>query len=503
MVRDEIRKEIDRRKKAVTDKWSRYRGDPVKFVEEGLLGHYWSKQRKIAEALLRDRRVAVPSCHDVGKSFTAATLACWWLSCFPEGEAFVVTMAPTGHQVKAILWREINRLHKANGLPGRLTQTEWKTASGELIGFGRSPKDEDGTAIQGIHQKYVLVILDEACGISKTLFDAADTLIANEFSAILAIGNPDDPTSEFAAVCKPGSGWTVEPISAFDSPNFTGEKVPEYLKHLLVSQSWVAGRKKKWGENSPIYKAKVLGQFSDQSTDGLIPLGDISRALTRKLEATGDNELGVDVARYGDNFTVIYHRHGPVFRLMDKFQGRDLMAVCGAICRAVRHTGATRVKIDDTGLGGGVTDRLQEIKRNNEEDGILHGVSIIPVNVGAAPTVVPDEPKAKKEEKFRETERFKNLKAQLNWSLRLRFIKGNIDLSNWNDDLDPGFDDLAAQAGDVKYRLTSKGEIEIESKDDAKKRGRASPDDWDAIVLCNAEGVSDPYLDIWAKIGKG
>lgn len=487
----------------MTDKWSKFRGDPLKFVEDALLGFYWSKQKQIAVALHKDRRVAVPSCHDVGKSFTAATLACHWLATYPEGEAFVVTMAPTGHQVKAILWREINRIHKRAGLPGIMTQTEWKTADGELIGFGRSPKDEDGTAIQGIHQKYVLVILDEACGISKTLFDAADTLIANEFSAILAIGNPDDPSSEFAAVCKPGSGWTVIPISAFESPNLTGEPVPDYLRHLLVSESWVAGRKKKWGENSPIYKAKVLGQFSEQSTDGLIPLGDITRSLTRKLEPSGDNELGVDVARYGDNFTVIFHRIGPVFRLIEKFQGRDLMAVTGAVCRAVRKTGATRVKVDDTGLGGGVTDRLQEIKRNKEEDNLLVGVSIIPVNVGSSPTVKPDDPDAEKEEKFRETEKFFDLKAQLNWSLRLRFMAGNIDLSEWNDDLDAGFDDLAAQAGDVKYRVTSKGFIQIESKDDAKKRGRASPDDWDALVLCNAEGVSEPFLDFYAKIGRG
>jgi hypothetical protein len=501
-IRDRIRAELEKRKNHAFNRFSKYSDNPVGFVEEVLLGTYWSKQKAIAKAVYRDKRVAVPSCHDVGKSFTAATLACSWLSCFPPGEAFVVTLAPTGHQVKAILWREINRIHKAAGLPGYVTSTEWKTAKtqGELIGYGRSP--QDGTAIQGIHQKFVLVILDEACGIVKELFDAADTLIANEHSAILAIGNPDDPSSEFASVCKPGSGWTVIPISAFESPNFTGEAIPDYLKDLLVSKQWVEGREKKWGKDSAIYKAKVLGQFSEQSIDGLVSLADINRALLRTLPAEGENELGVDVARFGDNYTVIYHRIGPVFRLQNKFQGRDLMAVVGAIVQAVRVTGATRIKLDDTGLGGGVTDRLQEIKRNKEADGVLEEVSIIPVNVGESPTVIPDEEHPEKREKFRETEKFFNLKAQVNWRMRERFRMGNIDLSVPNIDLDERFDDLAAQAGDIKYRLTSKGYIQIESKEDMVKRGRTSPDDWDALVLCGAEGLTDPYLEIWAKLGR-
>jgi hypothetical protein len=80
---------------------------------------------------------------------------------------------------------------------------------------------------------------------------------------VVAVGNPDDPASHFATICKPGSGWHVETISAFDTPAYTGEKVPDDLLPLLVSPEWVEERKLRWGVTSPIYQSKVLGEFPD------------------------------------------------------------------------------------------------------------------------------------------------------------------------------------------------------------------------------------------------
>lgn len=508
-IKAAIKAELARRAKAKTDRFSKFQPDPVGFVEMGLLGFLWSKQKTILESVRDNRYTAVPSCHDAGKSRLAACAAAWWISCFDPGEAFVVTLAPTGHQVKAILWREIGRLHAEGKLPGYVTQTEWKldvAGHTELVAFGRSPKDTDPTALQGIHQLRVLVILDEACGIAKPLVDAAETLVANEYGRMLAIGNPDDPASEFATMCKPGSGWNVLPISAFDTPNFTGEDVPQWLKHLLVSELWVTERKKKWGENSPLYKAKVLGQFPEQAKDGLIPLSDIAAAQARTIEPSiaDPNELGVDVARFGDNFTTIYHRRGGRARRLVRYQGKDTMITVGHVVDALRKTGATKVKIDDTGVGGGVTDRLNELRRDDVElRELLAGVDIVGVNVGEKPTAVPDErddpdkaPKARL--RYQETEKFFNLRAQLNWEMRVRFRSGDIDLVP-ADGTEPEEDDMLAQAGDIRYRLTSKGYIQIESKDEMTKRGRPSPDDWDALVLAFAE-LDPTELDIWRKL---
>jgi hypothetical protein len=99
--------------------------EPSRFVQTVLGEHLWSKQREIADAVAVHRRVAVQSAHDVGKSFLAARVVAWWLSCWPAGEAFVVTTAPTFPQVKFILWKEIARAHRKGRLPGRTNQVEW------------------------------------------------------------------------------------------------------------------------------------------------------------------------------------------------------------------------------------------------------------------------------------------------------------------------------------------------------------------------------------------
>jgi len=287
--------------------------DPVAWVTERLGERLWSAQRTIARAVRDHRRVAVRSAQDVGKSRIASRLACWWIDTHPLGEAFVVTTAPSFKQVQAVLWREMRVAHRAGSLAGVMTETDWKI-SGQLVAFGRKPADYDPDAFQGIHALYVLVILDEACGVPESLWNAAETLTANEGSRFLAIGNPDDPTSSFASVCLPGSGWHTIRIDGYDSPNFTTEPVPDELRGLLLSPTWVEERKRSWGEDSHLFISKVRGEFPEEADDALIPLSWIRAAQARYEELPEDTEaslvLGVDVARYGSAETVIVARRG-------------------------------------------------------------------------------------------------------------------------------------------------------------------------------------------------
>lgn len=144
-----------------------YRHDPIKWAEERLKVELWSGQRSILESVRDNLQTAVHSCHEVGKSFIAALTVCWWLDCHPVGEAFVVTTAPTGAQVKSILWREINRMHESAGLHGRTNLTEWYIGN-ELVALGRKPGEHNMSAFQGQHARFMLVVLDEACHDDKT-----------------------------------------------------------------------------------------------------------------------------------------------------------------------------------------------------------------------------------------------------------------------------------------------------------------------------------------------
>src|SRR4051794_17722522 len=249
-----------------------YHEDPLAWVHHEAKSETWSKQDEIYKAVQDNRYTAVRSCHGPGKSYTAANLIAWWLATKPD--PFVVTSAPTSHQVRTILWREIRRAKKHSNLPGKITQgqvPEWKVNE-ELVAFGRKPADyldpiEAAAAFQGIHALNLLVVLDEGSGIPDWLANACENLITNEQSRLLIIGNPDNPISYFAKAFQPGSGFYKIKISAFDTPAFTGEPVSEELAAKLTSEIWVTERKKRWGEGSPLYMSKVLAEFPTITDD--------------------------------------------------------------------------------------------------------------------------------------------------------------------------------------------------------------------------------------------
>jgi len=428
--------------------------DPVEWASKRIHVDLWSKQREIAQSIRDHKRTAVRSCHDSGKSFIASVIAAWWVDTHPPGEAFIVSTAPTYKQVHAVLWEEIRRRRKQGNLTGRVLQSdEWKLDDGTLVGYGRKPADTDEHGFQGIHRRYVLVIIDEACGVPEQLWTAAEAITTNDDCRILAIGNPDDPNTEFGAVCKPGSGWHVIGISAFETPNFTDEPVPKHVRPLLLSPEWVEDKRKRWGETSPRYVAKVLGEFPELGDDTLISPRWIEAAQQRQLEAGGRPVLGVDVARFGSDRTIIYLGRGPVGRVIGDHAYTRTTETTGRVINAIRDHHAAETRVDGVGVGGGVVDELLE-----------QGYDVVDMQSGAAAA---------------DNQHYANARAEWWWGLRERFEQGDIDL-------DADDDQLAAQLGAMKYKFTARGQVLIESKDDMRKRGLPSPDRADAMMLTYA-----------------
>ncbi len=461
----EIEEEIQRRR------WST---SPAVWIKDRLNETLWSKQVEIANSVVKHRKTTVPSCHASGKSFLAARLATWWIDTHPIGKAFVVTTATTMSQVKAVLWRELGRAHSIGGLPGRLNQTEWwvpnpDTGIEELVAFGRKPADTDQTAIQGIHAPYVLVIIDEAAGVPSVLFDGVESLMANEFSRILAIGNPEDGASDFAKSVLPGSGWNAIRIRAWDTPNFTEEVISDDLKKSLISNIFVEEKRKKWGINSPMWKAKIEAEFPETREDGLIPMSLINAARERTLEAGEPSELGVDVGG-GTNKSVIAHRAGRRVRVLVRTSDPDTMATCGEVAHYLEITGAVIAKIDEVGIGRGVRDRAHEI-----------GLAVVGINVGM---------------QAKDDQHYANIRAEAYWGLREMFEAGDIDL-------DPEDDDLAAQLLELRFKRTSRGIITIETKEEMRRRKVPSPDDADAVMLACLDSNAAPRAPRMRKVSWG
>lgn len=466
--------------------------DPVLWAKDRLRCHLWSRQKEILQSIQQHRKTAVAACHGPGKSFTAATAVGYWLDVHPVGEAAVVTTAASDRQVRVVLWREIRRVKRWGKLPGRTNQKEWLISPGSgkeeiTCAIGLKPSDYDPTAFQGIHRRYMLLVYDEACGIPGrneerpvSLWEAGMSLLANDECRILAIGNPDDPNTEFEKICRPGSGWNVIWISAFDTPNFTGEFVPEHVSKELVGHTYVEECREAWAPNwswtedrrsvipppghkvedsHPLWLSKVLGKFPKSGLfQGLIPITWVQAAADRKLQPGSPSVLGVDVGGGGDSSTVA-HRQGSVVRIKNEDHNPNTMHTCGVAVSIRKETGATSVKVDKVGIGAGVVDRGIELEEPF-------------VGIGSG-------------EAAQDQEKFANRRAELWWGVRERFEQGDIDI-------DPNDRQLISELCSIRYFRTSRGQIQIESKDQAKKRGVSSPNRADALMLSYAEEVETP-----------
>jgi hypothetical protein len=453
-----------------------YTHDPVLWVEKRR-GRWTSRQqRQVLESVRDHRYTAVHSAHDLGKSFTAGNLAAWWIDCHPAGEAKVVTTAPTGDQVKGIVWQEILRAHDESGAPGCVMQTEWWIGRFQA-GIGRKPSDYNPAAFQGIHQRYVLVIIDEACGIPKNLFDAADALVTNEHCRVLAIGNPDDSSSHFAEVCKPGSGWNVIHLDGLESPLFTDEQdeVPKDVRDYLLSPAWVDERKLRWGETSPIYQAKVRGLFPTDDPDGVVRAGPAARCRIPTAYALPDArlepvELGVDVGGGGDKSVGILRRgRRPEVAFVDSH--RDGEVVVGLVMKAIKAHRVTKVKMDETGFGHFAVSHVQQLIREARLD-----CQVVGVNFSA---------------KALDDELYPNVRSEMWWEIgRMMCERGEWDLSELPDEC---IADLLAP----KWSPDARGRTKVEPKDDIRKRLGRSPDFGDALLLAYYAGNSglQGYLD--------
>lgn len=427
--------------------------DPIAWMKTVLGEIPWSKQREILESVMTHRYTAVQSCHDAGKSYIASRAGCHWTDTRPD--PFLVTTAPTWKQVNSILWREMRKAHNKGGLKGRINlDAEWYVNKDELIAFGRKPADYDQSAFQGIHALNVMVVIDEACGVPKSIFEAVDSLATNQRARVLAIGNPDDPASYFAEVCKPGSGWNVIKISVFDTPAFTGEKVPDVLLDLLVSPEWVEERKKRWGEGSPIYISKVLGEFPEISDNTVFHPGLLRKAqeyITPPRELPENGQYGVDVARFGTDYTAIYKANGGRVRLVKTMHQADTNTTAEFVAFYLNMSSRDSAYIDVIGVGGGVYDALR-----------AKGYPVHEFNSS---------------ERAYDNERFGNRRAEAYWHVRTLGENGKLDLPEHGKD-----DDLIAQLGSVRWKIMN-GRIYIESKEEMKQRGLPSPDRADAVVM--------------------
>lgn len=460
-------------------------------------------QKEICAAVLKYERVSIAACHDIGKSFIMAKLVLWFFSSFKGSK--VITTAPTSNQVEKILWSEIRTGYEKSKYPlgGRMLNTEWK-ADTDWFAFGFSPRKEAGTdnsqgtasSGQGFHAPYILVILDEATGIPKQIWDQLEGAMTSGFVRLVAIGNPTSKACEFYR-CFTYPGYKKIYLSCFNSPNLIANKIhsvediqkeldkikllpgpggTEYISKykkvhpMLLTTQWVIDKAIRWGLKHPLFVSKVLGKFPDEDANVQIPLGLVEIAQARHLEAVPNENvitrsIGVDPARFGPDSTVITMLEDNIQALrksMPKTRTTEITGQIIAIINSVMRVKNEVVLVDGTGLGGGVIDELREAQGS----GIIpKTIMIIEINFGAACTEPND------------AKHFSNIKAKMFDQLS-KDMRDNLALLPEDKYLE--------QLPTILYKFNSKGQLIIESKEDYKKRtGLGSPDDADSLAIAN------------------
>jgi hypothetical protein len=330
------------------------------------------------------------------------------------------------------------------------------------MAFGRRPADKDiVSAFQGIHRRYVFVILDEAGGIPEDLYTATEAVTNTAGARVLAIGNPDSRGTPFHRIFREDPTWTKMKISAYDTPNFTDEKheVPPELLPLLIQTEWVEKQKISWGEDSARFKSKVLGEFPDEADNTFFSQTAIDRVVDADIaeDMMIPAYLGVDLARFGEDDSVVYINRGGRCRKLESWTKATAIESANRVHRLALETGATEVRVDASGLGGPVVDYIVNLAQDRYTVISMLGSAASPDNT-----------------------RWLNARAFNFDSLREQMLTDKIDI-------DPDDKLLLDEIMMIQYKFSSKGAIQIESKDDMRSRGVKSPDHLDALVYATAD----------------
>lgn len=444
--------------------------DPVAFAK-GILGHdLWPMQEAIMRSVAVNPRTAVKACHASAKTHTSASIALWWLTRWDDG--IVITTAPTWTQVEKLLWGEIHKsLATARIAYPEASSTELRLGPGNYaIGLSTN----EGVRFQGFHGGHILVILDEAPGVKPAIWEAIEGARAGGDVRVLALGNPTVIGGPFYdAFTNNRSTWKTFTISAFDTPNLDGFTLDALLalpdddpalseapRPYLTLRSWVRERYYEWGPGHPLWDARVLGNFPSQADDALISLAWIDDAVARPAEDDGSPvTIGVDVAGPGEDETTMAVRQGSRVLAEHTWGQSDPRGEVVAALHPYRER-LESVNVDAVGIGYNFTHHLQDLK-----------FPVAFVNVGEAAS---------------DPERFVNAKAEYYWGLRMRFQAGDI--------AGPLSEKTIGQLSGIRYKHNARGQVEIEKKLDAKKRGVPSPDRAESLMLAFAAVDPGPVI---------
>lgn len=462
-----------------------YAREPVYFCEDIIRVTPDRNQREILQSLRDYPMTSVRSGHGIGKSAVEAWAVLWFLCTRPFPK--VPCTAPTEHQLMDILWAEISKWMRNN--PALKNDLVWTKEKLYMRGYPEEwfavPRTATNPeALQGFHAEHVLYIIDEASGVSDKVFEPVLGALTTEDSRLLMMGNPTRLSGFFYdSHHKARSEYHAMHVDGRDSEHVS----PKFVDKII----------KMFGEDSDVFRVRVAGQFPKSTPDSLIAMEWCEEAAKVQASAAGLRiDIGIDVARYGDDSSVLYPLADKVQSLpYEIYHHNRTTEIAGYAAMMIKRyavqerVNTIRVKVDCDGLGVGVYDNLYDAagkimeeahtercrlaKRDPEyAAGWPDSQDIPPLDLeivechfgGAGGKVDEDDPVE-----------YSN-STGLMWGKVRQFLKdGRLQLA---DD-----DALFSQLTNRRYMVSKDGKIELERKEAMKKRGLQSPDIADALAL--------------------
>lgn len=488
-----------------------YREHPAVYCKDVLGANLWQTQIDIVEAIFKYSNVAVKTCNSIGKSFVAARIAITYLTLYPN--SIVVTTAPTWNQVVNVLWREIattvkqakyKLTDKQVTQAGLTLDTKWYA-----IGVSTSTPDN----MMGFHADNLLVIVDEAGGVDDLMFNGVRAITTNVNNKVLLIGNPTNPGGVFWNAFEPGSTYKQFTVSAFDTPNMKANRIEtindllavfeppagvDPLEHYevakrtmvlpykeLIHPGTVYQRFKEWGLDSSAWQSLIMGEFPNQSDNALFPVDLVKQAMnnhgvdkeTGKTFAElsgweipdGEQQYGLDIARMGSDKTVLTPRRGGWVDKPYVWEKQDLITSADNVLKIIDPYKPHSIKIDDTGVGGGVSDALARYASQRTL------VGQAPYQYKLSRYVMSMAPHNK--------DKFHDITSEMYYNLSLWFRNKQIAIP-YDKEL---FDELVGR----RWKILPSGKIKVESKEEYRDRTKSrSPDKSDSLALAFADDIS-------------
>jgi len=355
-----------------------------------------------------------------------------------------ICTAPTQSQLFDALFSEVKKW--CNELPKFMRdqvevfadRIELRASPENSFMSARTSSAERPEALAGVHSDHVLLVCDEASAIPEPVFEAASGSMSSFQATTILISNPTRNTGLFFKTHHELMGsWFRMHVSCVDS--------------RLVSPDFIRQTAETYGEKSKAYHVRVLGEFALSEDDVLIPAELVDAAMGRDVVLDTSEPLvyGVDVARFGDDRTVLLKRQGNIVLEYKVMNGFDLMQTCGWVMNEARQENPAEIMVDSIGLGAGVADRLRE-----------QGLNVRDVNVSEVSALSPTAAK---------------LRDELWMSVKEWLNKRTCRL--------PRSEELRADLVGPTYTFLSNGKLKVEAKNDMKRRGLKSPDIADALCL--------------------